>query len=72
MKTVFWRTYNDGGQSTHIEGPGNDYTLCGLDIAGDDVIHDKPPEMLEGRNHRITCKQCLEAVKVVKVYLSGK
>lgn len=65
-----WRTYDiDGGQMTHLEGPGDSYTLCGYDIAGDTKIHRKPPELLKGRK-RITCPQCHQVISFVKDFIA--
>lgn len=69
-KTV--RTKRDGGETrTHLEGIGDSYTLCGLDTAGDDTIHGKPPIELPPGKHRITCEQCLQIIAIVREHLQA-
>ena len=67
------RTYRPksegGGQTTHLEGIGDSYTLCGLDTAGDTWVHRKQPEFLQGR-HRVTCSDCNRVIAIVKEHLS--
>lgn len=65
----YYRTYHDGKSRTHIEGIGNSYALCGLDVAGDDVVHEKPPEELPLGKHRVTCEQCRMVIAIVKAYI---
>lgn len=71
---TYWRTYalaaDGGGQSTHLEGIGCDYTLCGLDTAGDDVVHRKPPEVVPGKP-RITCRHCQQIIDLVVEHMKG-
>ena len=66
-----WKLKVDGGgQATHLEGIGESYTLCGLDTAGDDHVHAKPPEMLKGR-HRVTCLHCKQIIALVVEHLKA-
>lgn len=66
-----FRPKSEGGDiRTHLEGIGDSYTLCGLDTAGDDAIHSKPPEHLVGK-HRLTCEHCKAVVEVVREYLDS-
>ena len=57
----------EGGTFVHIAGQA-DYTLCGLDAAGDDTIHARNPKYLEGERV-VTCPDCRHVVKIVKRYL---
>lgn len=67
-----WRLKEDGGeQRTHLEGPGESYTLCGLDTAGDELVYGKPPEKLPPGKHRITCEHCLQVIEFVKAHLAS-
>ena len=66
-----WKRKDEGGgQRTHLDGPGASYTLCGLDTAGDTTVHAKPPQELEGFNHRITCEDCKQVIEYVREYLA--
>ncbi len=66
----YWRTVDeDGKQRTHLEGPGDSYTLCGHDTAGDTATHSKPPVCLGTAKRRITCKHCLQFIAFVRLYL---
>lgn len=60
-----------GGTLVHLDGPGDSYTLCGFDTAGDSLVHRKPPESARP-GARVTCKDCLSVINVVKEYLSEK
>lgn len=66
---TYWRTYQNGGQTTHLDGIGDSYTLCGLDTAGDASVHDKEPEELPPGKHRVTCEQCQQVIEIVKGHL---
>lgn len=67
------RTKRDGGETrTHLEGIGDSYTLCGLDTAGDETIHGKPPTELPSGKHRITCEQCLQVIAIVREHLGTR
>lgn len=60
----------EGGCTTHLEGIGDSYTLCGMDVAGDDSVHRKPPETLsDGKPHRLTCEHCQQIVALVREHL---
>lgn len=65
----YYRTYKDGTSEIHLEGIGDAYALCGLDIAGDSAIHDKPPELLAAEPHRVTCLHCHQIIQLVKGYI---
>ena len=60
---------DDDGPKIHLYASGNDYTICGHDAVGDDMVHRKPPQDLQGR-HRVTCSQCLQIISDVKRYLN--
>ncbi len=62
---TYYRTYQDGTSSIHLEGIGDSYTLCGLDTAGDDLVHEHPPEKLPTGRHPVTCVQCQDIIKLV-------
>jgi hypothetical protein len=68
------KTFGEPGERkirTHICSPGMDLTICGLDVVGDDMIHDKDPEILSrGKKHRVTCEDCLRIIDAVKDHLS--
>lgn len=66
----YYRTWPvEGGQQTHLEGGGG-YSLCGMDVDGDPLIHSKPPEELEsGKKHRVTCSDCQMIIEIVKDHL---
>lgn len=71
-----WKTYSfkadsGPGQATHLEGIGDSYALCGVDVAGDPNVHRKPPEPVS-ENARITCEHCKQIVQIVKQYLNEK
>lgn len=63
------RTYGEPGERkirTHIVMPGMDMSICGLDVVGDDVVHDKDPECLPpGVRHRVTCEDCKKIIEAV-------
>lgn len=65
----YYRTYQNGGQSTHLEGICDSYTLCGVDTAGDDSTHEHPPEELPPGKHRATCPQCQQVIALVLAHL---
>lgn len=70
---IYWRLYpRESEQATHLDGMADSYTLCGMDTAGDDTIYRKPPEQLEGTNHRVTCAHCLQIIGIVRDYLRSK
>ena len=66
----FVRLWNkdDDKSFIHLMASGMDYTICGHDAVGDDMIHRKPPKDLFGR-HRVTCPQCLSIIKDCRDYL---
>lgn len=68
------KTFGEPGETKikiHIVNPGRDFTICGLDIAGDNMIHDKPPKSFPRREkHRVTCEDCLHIIEAVKDHLS--
>lgn len=66
------RTFGDVGEPkirTHLQGIGDSYTLCGLDTAGDDEVHEKPPQCAP-RGTRITCEHCKDVIAIVRDYLA--
>lgn len=65
-----WSRDDDGKSFIHLASSGNDYTICGHDIAGDDLVHARPCKELKGR-HRVTCVQCLQIIADVKEYLDA-
>lgn len=70
----YYRTFGEpgtkGGVRTHVEGTGDSYTLCGLDIAGDDLVHKKPP-MEIAKPKRITCEHCQQVIAIVQAHLAN-
>jgi hypothetical protein len=64
----YWRTVIDKKTRVHLYGLGDSYTLCGLDTAGDDTVHDRQPEALEGKK-RVTCEDCQQIISIVKGHL---
>lgn len=67
VTAIYWKTFNDGSTSTHLQGPGNGQALCGLDLSGDPLVHDREPERLEcGKAHSVTCEHCLDIIEFVK------
>lgn len=64
------QTWNDGDSRIHLRGL-SDFTLCGLDAVGDDLVHDKDPVILEGRP-KVTCEHCLDIIRIVKAHLKEK
>lgn len=68
------RTASEGGETrTHLgSGLGADYTLCGLDTAGDPGVHAKDPEEITDHKPRITCEHCQAIIEVVKEHLGRK
>lgn len=66
----YWKTGNDGRQMTHYAARGDDLSFCGTDLAGDTMVHDKQPKLLSrSKNHRVTCKQCLQQTELAKAFL---
>ena len=66
---TYYKTWNDGKVRTHLEGI-SDLTLCGFDISGDDMIHDREPEQLPpGKRYRVTCPDCKMIIKTVQGHL---
>lgn len=70
-KVTYYRTWNDGEQSTHLSSHG-DAAICGMDLIGDTVVHDRPPQVLHGLNHRVTCSQCQSIISTVKAHLTRR
>ena len=69
----YWKTWNEGKQSTHLARHGSDYTICGLDLIGDELVHDRPPESLSTLNkRRITCPHCLSLIETVMEHIKYK
>jgi hypothetical protein len=62
---TFIKTYTANGVENHLPGKG-DYTLCGLDAVGDDLIHLRDPEA--NNDYRVTCPDCLEIIRIVSIY----
>lgn len=69
-KSVYYRTWNEGKTRIHLEGI-SDLSFCGLDLAGDDTIHDKDPVRLEGL-HRVTCEDCKALLEMAKDHFEKK
>lgn len=67
-----WAKDDAGKSAIHLVSSGNDYTICGHDIAGDPEVHECDPQELSGLNHRVTCKHCLSIIDDVKTYLGRK
>jgi len=66
VNASYWRIYSkEYGTRTHLYGI-NDYTFCGVDTSGDDLIHVKPPEPLYERPSRITCPHCLQLLEIAR------
>lgn len=63
-----WNRDDDGDSFVHLVSDGNDYTVCGHDIAGDELVHLKPPVELSGF-HKVTCPQCVATIATVKAHL---
>ena len=68
---IYYRTWNDGQQSTHLASH-SDSAICGMDLVGDDTVHDRNPEQLEGTNHRVTCSECQIIIATVKAHLTQR
>jgi hypothetical protein len=67
----YWKTWDHGKTEIHLNGFGDSYTLCGLDTAGDDSVHDRQPEQISG-THRITCEHCQGIIGIVLDYIKEK
>lgn len=71
----YWKTFRlkseGGGTQTHLEGIGDSYTLCGLDTAGDDMVHAKQPVELPAGKHRVTCAHCQQLINLVREHLKA-
>ena len=67
---TFKKKCDGGGQDIHLTGL-SDYTLCGLDTSGDDMVHEKEPQFLTGR-HRINCVHCISIIEIVKDHLNNQ
>ena len=70
-RVIYYRTWNDGEQSTHLSSHG-DSAICGMDLIGDPVVHDRPPLRLNGSNHRVTCSQCQSVIATVRAHLTRR
>lgn len=72
----YYKTYGEPGESdvrTHIVHPGMDMAMCGMDIAGDELVHDKQPEGLpRGKKYRVTCLDCLRIIGAVQDHLASR
>lgn len=70
----FFRTYplDESGSLIHLEGPGDSYTLCGFDTAGDDHVHRVPPQQLPRPYYKITCPDCLQIISRAREYIKSK
>ena len=67
---TYYRTWN-GGCTTHLGGIA-DYTLCGMDVVGDEELHDREPERLPGgRRYRVTCPECKMLIGIVRGHLKS-
>lgn len=65
----YWKTYSvEGDTRTHIDGISDSSALCGCDLAGDDLVHRKQPECVQGKA-RVTCPDCLAIIATVKEHL---
>lgn len=76
MKPRYWRTFplesEGGGSRVHLAGQNlaDDLTLCGFDLAGDDLVHRKDPEEIPGSTApRITCPDCKAIIATVRAHL---
>jgi len=66
----YWKTWHEGKTRTHLDGIGDSYTLCGVDTAGDDLVHDRDPERLHGMQmHVVTCEDCQQIIAIVRDHL---
>lgn len=66
----YWKTCDEDGKTrTHLSRDG-DSSICGHDLAGDDLVHSKPPTDL-GRKSSITCELCLQIIDLVKHHLKS-
>ena len=66
---VFYKTYQNESSSIHLEGI-SDTTLCGVDISGDTLVHERPPEEIH-KKCIVTCKHCRQMIDIVKDYING-
>lgn len=73
---TYWKTFtpkDDGGEiRTHLDGIGDSYTLCGMDTAGDDMVHGATPIKLPPGKHRVTCEHCIQIIVIVREHLKMK
>ena len=63
---MFIRTCTENGIENHLAGQ-TDFTLCGLDTAGDDEIHCLEP-VEHNDDWRVTCADCRRIIEVVEKY----
>ena len=71
MQTFYFRTWNNGQRLTHLSSH-SDAAICGIDLVGDNIVHDRDPERLEGTNHRVTCAECQLIIATVKAHLTKR
>ncbi len=72
MQNIYYfRTWQNGKQETHLSY-NQDSGICGIDLAGDGLVHDRQPEKLDGLNHRITCDGCQSVVFAVRAHLTKR
>jgi hypothetical protein len=59
-----WKTNTiSHGKEIHLPGTSHDFTLCGLDTAGDSDIHVSDPEET---TLKANCAQCIQTVEHCK------
>jgi len=58
-------TTTERKEELHLAGIA-DMTLCGLDISGDEVVHDPEPVIYSYSGYRkVTCKDCNRIIDIV-------
>ncbi len=70
VRPSYVRTFGEPGERkvrVHLSWRGGDVTMCGLDTAGDELIHDKPPE-LDADTTRVTCEHCQQIIALVRAH----
>lgn len=69
MTLLYYRTWNYGKETVHLSCNG-DQAICGMDLVGDDEIHEREPEKLSGDGIRVTCPDCLMIIETVRMHLA--
>lgn len=68
---AYFKIHRDGKTLVHLaHSAGEDQSICGEDVVGDDSLDDKTPESLgENVRRRVTCPHCLAIIATCRDHL---